>query len=157
VALTVDKLRIAPDEKVLEVGTGSGYAAAILSRLAAQVITVERLPELAHSARQRLQALGYNNVTVICADGTQGYPVAAPYDAIAVAAGGPQVPPSLKEQLAVKGRLVIPVGEEDEQTLVRVTRVDAETFHQEQLCKVRFVPLVGQEGWQPAAHEQGSL
>lgn len=147
VALTVDKLGLQGDEKVLEIGTGSGYAAAILSRMAARVITVERLPELAESAAQRLRALGYDNVTVICADGTQGYPPEAPYQAIAVAASGPQVPPSLKEQLCVGGRLVIPVGDEDEQALLRFRRTGPDSWTEERLCQVRFVPLLGEEGW----------
>jgi protein-L-isoaspartate(D-aspartate) O-methyltransferase len=118
VALTVDKLGLQGPEKVLEIGTGSGYAAAILSRLAASVVSVERLPELAESARERLQKLGYHNVRVVCADGTLGYAPEAPYEAIAVAAGGPVVPESLKEQLAMGGRLVIPVGDEEEQVLL---------------------------------------
>jgi protein-L-isoaspartate(D-aspartate) O-methyltransferase len=94
-----------------------------------------------------LDLLGYHNVAVVCADGTQGYPPGAPYDAIAVAAGGPRVPPSLKDQLAVGGRLVIPVGDEGEQALLRVTRLDQSFYQEERLCQVRFVPLLGAEGW----------
>jgi protein-L-isoaspartate(D-aspartate) O-methyltransferase len=147
VALTADLLQIAPHEKILEIGTGSGYAAAILAKLGERVITVERVPELADTARKRLRELGFENVTVVCADGTQGYPPEAPYDAIAVAAGGPCVPRDLKEQLAVGGRLVIPVGEHSEQNLVKVTRIDQDTFQEQAICKVRFVPLVGAQGW----------
>lgn len=147
VALTVDKLGLSPDEKVLEIGTGSGYAAAILSLMAARVVSVERLPELADSARERLQRLGYRNVQVVCGDGTQGYLPEAPYDGIAVAAGGPRVPTSLKEQLALGGRLVIPVGGQQEQSLLRVTRTGDNSFEQETVCKVRFVPLLGEDGW----------
>ncbi len=147
VALTIDKMELQPGDEVLEIGTGSGYSAAVLSRLCASVISVERLPELAHTATERLARLGYSNVTVICADGTQGYPHHAPYDAIAVAAGGPEVPRALREQLKIGGRLVIPVGAAEEQSLVRVRRLSPMEFRQEQICKVRFVPLIGQQGW----------
>lgn len=147
VALTADMLKLTGREKVLEVGTGSGYAAAILSLMAAQVYSVERLPELAQTASERLQRLGFRNVTVLCEDGTLGYPEGAPYDAIAVAAGGPRVPEALRAQLSSGGRLVIPVGGEDEQALVRVTRQDDDTFREESVCKVRFVPLLGEQGW----------
>lgn len=147
VALTIDKMELQPGDEVLEIGTGSGYSAAVLSRVCAWVVSVERLPELAHTATERLARLGYSNVTVICGDGTQGCPNHAPYDAIAVAAGGPQVPRALREQLKVGGRLVIPVGGAEEQSLVRVRRLSPTEFRQEQICKVRFVPLIGQQGW----------
>lgn len=147
VALTIDKMELQPGNEVLEIGTGSGYSAAVLSRVCASVVSVERLPELAHTATERLARLGYSNVTVICGDGTQGCPNHAPYDAIAVAAGGPQVPRALREQLKVGGRLVIPVGGAEEQSLVRVRRLSPTEFRQEQICKVRFVPLIGQQGW----------
>jgi len=134
---------------VLEIGTGSGYAAAILAEIANRVVTVERHQSLADSARKLLHELGYANVEVIQADGTLGWPEGAPYDGIVVTAGGPSVPRALKDQLAVGGRLVIPVGDkETEQTLVRITRVSEDEFREEQLSRVRFVPLVGEAGWQ---------
>ncbi len=148
VALTVQALDLTGKERVLEIGTGSGYAAAILSRLARQVDTVERLEPLALSARAALAASGCTNVRVHVGDGTLGWPEGAPYDAIAVAAGGPAIPPALKEQLAPLGRLVIPVGEDpSSQVLVRVTRSADGTFHEEPLTEVRFVPLIGEAGW----------
>ncbi|HIE52022.1 MAG TPA: protein-L-isoaspartate(D-aspartate) O-methyltransferase, partial [Armatimonadetes bacterium] len=110
VALMTELLELKGPEKVLEVGTGSGYQAAILAELAEQVYTIERIPELAAAARQRLQELGYHNVTVRVGDGTLGWPEEAPFEAIIVTAGGQTVPPALKEQLAEGGRLVIPVG-----------------------------------------------
>lgn len=147
VALAIDKMELQPGDEVLEIGTGSGYSAAVLSRVCASVVSVERLPELAHTATERLARLGYSNVTVICGDGTQGCPNHAPYDAIAVAAGGPQVPRALRGQLKVGGRLVIPVGAAEGQSLVRVRRLSPTEFRQEQICKVRFVPLIGEQGW----------
>jgi protein-L-isoaspartate(D-aspartate) O-methyltransferase len=150
VALTAEALRLRGDERVLEIGTGSGYAAAVLSRLAREVFTVERLPELAAQARERLERLGFTNVHVLCGDGTLGWSEHAPYDAIAVAAGGPEIPRALLDQLAPGGRLVIPVGrEETSQTLVRVTRENG-SFRTEPLGEVRFVPLIGEQGWPEA-------
>jgi protein-L-isoaspartate(D-aspartate) O-methyltransferase len=147
VALTSEALRLRGTERVLEIGTGSGYAAAILSRLAKEVLTVERLEELAEEARERLARLGYDNVHVLCGDGTLGWPDHAPFDAIAVAAGGPTIPNALIEQLAPNGRLVIPVGpDESSQVLMRVTR-DGDRFRHEELTAVRFVPLIGEQGW----------
>jgi protein-L-isoaspartate(D-aspartate) O-methyltransferase len=148
VALTLQALGLQGSERVLEVGTGSGYSSALLSRLAREVYTVERLPSLATTALARLARLGYRNVEVRQGDGTLGWPEHAPYDAIAVAAGGPEVPWALKAQLAVGGRMVIPVGPDDEnQSLVRVTREGAEHYRQESLTQVRFVPLIGAQGW----------
>ena len=148
VALIAEALHIASDERVLEIGTGSGYAAAIFSRLAAHVFTIERLERLASAARTRLEALGCYNVTVRHGDGTLGWPEHAPFDAIAVAAGGPSVPAALLDQLAPGGRLVIPVGAtQSSQELVRVTRKARTTFHEETLGPVRFVPLIGEQGW----------
>ncbi len=147
VGLTVHQLGLGPDDRVLEVGTGSGYAAAILARIVARVITIERLPGLADSARERLRNEGFDNVTVVCGDGTQGFVSEAPFDGIAVAAGGPKVPESLKLQLQIGGRLVIPVGDYGEQSLLRITRLTDEKFHEENLGRVRFVPLVGEQGW----------
>jgi protein-L-isoaspartate(D-aspartate) O-methyltransferase len=147
VALTIDALGLRGGERVLEIGTGSGYAAAVLGRIAGEVYTVERLAALADTARDRLADLGYDNVHVLHADGTLGWPEHAPYDAIAVAAGGPAVPQALVDQLAPGGRLVIPVGEDpSSQVLVRVTRVGDE-LRTEELTQVRFVPLVGAQGW----------
>jgi len=141
-------LRLGPESRVLEVGTGSGYAAAVLSRIAREVYTIERHAELAEAATRRLQSLGYDNVHVRHGDGTLGWPEHGPYDGIVVAAGGPDVPQPLLEQLAVGGNLVVPIGATPrEQTLVRVTRTDAETYARENLGAVRFVPLIGAQGW----------
>lgn len=154
VALTCEALQLKGQERVLEIGTGSGYAAAILAKLAKEVFGVERLPELADAASQRLQALGYNNVTVRCGDGTLGWPEHAPYDAIAVAAGGPTVPQALVGQLSIGGRLVIPVGDEEgTQVLTRITRVAEDELRREELAEVRFVPLIGAQGWLERAPE----
>jgi protein-L-isoaspartate(D-aspartate) O-methyltransferase len=148
VALMAEALRLTGGERVLEIGTGSGYAAAVLACLAGEVHSVERIESLAAAAGKLLAELGYRNVQVHDADGTLGWPDAAPYDAIVVAAGGPSVPAALKEQLAVGGRLVIPVGDEtDLQRLVRLTRLTADRIDTEVLLDVRFVPLIGQQGW----------
>ena len=148
VAMMTDALELEGGEKVLEIGTGSGYAAAVLSRIAKDVYTVERIGQLAEKAAATLSALGYHNVHVLHADGTLGWPDHAPYDAIVVAAGGPEVPESLKAQLKVGGRLVIPVAADRRlQELVRVTRVNHDDYTTEELADVRFVPLVGAEGW----------
>jgi protein-L-isoaspartate(D-aspartate) O-methyltransferase len=133
---------------VLEIGTGSGYAAAVLSAIAAEVYTIERIERLAEAARHRLAELGYANVHVRCGDGTLGWPEEAPFDAIVVTAGGPEVPRSLLRQLAIGGRLVMPVGSTPRfQRLVRVVRSGPETFEREELEDVAFVPLIGVEGW----------
>ena len=148
VALTVEALALRGGERVLEVGTGSGYAAAILSCIAGEVYSVERLESLATSAEERLRELGYGNVRVLLGDGSLGWPEHAPYDAIAVAAGGPRVPQALLSQLCVGGRLVIPVGPDiASQVLVRITRRSETEFDEEQLGDVRFVPLIGEQGW----------
>jgi protein-L-isoaspartate(D-aspartate) O-methyltransferase len=148
VALMCEALHLCGTERVLEIGTGSGYAAAILSCLAKKVFSVERLPDLAELARQRLVQLGYGSVLVHCGDGTLGWSEQAPYDAIAVAAGGPTVPEALLTQLSIGGRLVIPVGhDENAQILMRITRVTANEIRREQLADVRFVPLIGVQGW----------
>ena len=140
---------IRPGDRVLEIGTGSGYAAAIASRIAAEVYTVERHATLADTARERFTELGYDNVHVLHADGTLGWPEHAPYDAILVAAGGPSIPQPLVEQLAPGGRLVIPVGPMESQTLVRALRMPDGTIQSDDLGSVRFVPLVGEAGWAP--------
>jgi protein-L-isoaspartate(D-aspartate) O-methyltransferase len=148
VALMSAALKLRGGERVLEVGTGSGYAAAILGCIAAEVYTVERHGELAETAAARLRELGFLNVHVRHADGTLGWHEHAPFDAIIVAAGGPKVPEALLAQLAVGGRLVIPVGEDKGlQTLVRLTREPDGVLRHEDLGDVRFVPLIGAEGW----------
>lgn len=148
VAFMAEALRLEGGEKVLEIGAGSGYAAAVISEIAADVYTVERLGQLAEQAAARLADLGYGNVHVLHGDGTKGWPEHAPYDAIVVAAGGPQVPESLKEQLKIGGRLVIPVGADQRtQELVRITRISKDEYRSEDIADVRFVPLIGEEGW----------
>jgi protein-L-isoaspartate(D-aspartate) O-methyltransferase len=148
VALMIEALQLRGADRVLEIGTGSGYAAAVLSRIAREVYTVERHEELVLYARERFRELGYDNVKVRHGDGTLGWPQHAPYDGIIVAAGGPQIPVSLRQQLAPGGRMVIPVGRHRErQQLVRITRQNEGHFQQEKLGHVRFVPLIGQEGW----------
>jgi protein-L-isoaspartate(D-aspartate) O-methyltransferase len=148
VALMIEAAGLEPNDTVLEVGTGSGYAAAVAARLARQVHTIERHRKLADSAAQRLARFHFDNVVVHAGDGSKGLPDEAPFDVILVAAGGPQVPNALKEQLAVDGRLVIPVGESDApQALLKVTRTDRSTYAEEDLGAVRFVPLIGAEGW----------
>ena len=154
VALMTEGLGLEGGEKVLEIGSGSGYAAAVLAEIAADVYTVERIGPLAEKAATTLADLGYHNVHVRHGDGTRGWPEHAPYDAIVVAAGGPKVPDSLKAQLKIGGRLVIPVGTDPRvQELVRVTRIAKDKYRREDLADVRFVPLIGQEGWAPEAAE----
>jgi len=147
VALTAELLALQGTDRVLEIGTGSGYAAAILGRLARRVDTIERIPELAERARETLASLGISNVFVHCADGTLGWPEHAPYDGIAVAAYAPAPPPSLRAQLAVGGRLVMPVGPDSKQRLVKIVRSIDDVFDEHKLTPVAFVPLVGAEGW----------
>ena len=149
VALMTEALQLKPRDRVLEVGTGSGYAAAILGKIAREVYTIERHGELAEQAARRLRDHGFDNVHVLHGDGTLGWPEHAPFDAIVVAAGGPEVPQPLLDQLAIGGRLVIPVGEEKAlQCLVRVTRSGESDYQREELCDVHFVPLIGAQGWQ---------
>jgi protein-L-isoaspartate(D-aspartate) O-methyltransferase len=149
VAYMLSTLKLQPTGRVLEIGAGSGYQAALLSCLVQQVYTIERIPELAEYARDRLATLGYNNVQVLLGDGTLGWPEYAPYDAIIVAAGGPSVPPPLREQLAVGGRLVIPVGKlRRHQNLILLSRIGEDQYSEEKLSPVAFVPLIGEAGWQ---------
>lgn len=148
VGLMISLLELKPEDRVLEIGTGSGYAAAVMSRMVQVVYTVERHERLVAYARERLADLGYDNVHVHHGDGTLGWAEHAPYDAIVVAAGGPHVPPSLKQQLAVNGRFVMPVGRRGGQRLIRIRRLSEEKFKQEKISPVRFVPLVGEEGWE---------
>jgi protein-L-isoaspartate(D-aspartate) O-methyltransferase len=154
VAFMAEALMLKGGEKVLEIGAGSGYAAAVLSEIAGHVYTVERLGQLADKAAALLAELGYDNVHVLHGDGTKGWPEHAPYDAIVVAAGGPQVPESLKEQLKIGGRLVIPVGADQRaQELVRLVRISKDEYRSEDIADVRFVPLIGEEGWEGAKGE----
>jgi len=147
VALMAAALQLSFEARVLDVGTGSGYAAAVLSRVAARVVSVERIEALANSAARRLERLGYDNVEVHVADGSLGWPADQPYDGIHVAAGGPAVPDALVDQLAPGGRLVMPVGPEGSQDLVVVT---ADGLARS-LGPVAFVPLVGAAGWPSAS------
>jgi protein-L-isoaspartate(D-aspartate) O-methyltransferase len=149
VALMTEAMEVSDRDRVLEIGTGSGYAAAVLSRIAAEVYTVERHGTLARAARRKFEELGYDNVHVRHGDGTLGWAAHAPYDATVVTAGGPQVPEPLLEQLAIGGCLVIPVGPSHySQELVRIRRTSEADYHRENLGAVRFVPLVGSEGWE---------
>ena len=148
VALMLAAVAPKPTDAVLEIGTGSGYVAALLSVLAARVVTVERHRDLADSASRLLKELGHANVTVITGDGTTDWPQLAPYDGIVVSAFGPEVPPVLSAQLAIGGRLVMPVGRSRAvQQLVRVTRRSESDFVTEDLGEVQFVPLIGAKGW----------
>jgi protein-L-isoaspartate(D-aspartate) O-methyltransferase len=148
VAYMTEALELSKEDAVLEIGTGSGYAAAVLSRIASTVYSIERFGDLARSAVERFQKLGYSNIRVLEGDGTLGWPEHAPYNAIVVTAGAPEIPKPLLEQMAIEGRLVIPVGADPfNQTLVRVRRAGANDYVREELCGVRFVPLVGVHGW----------
>jgi protein-L-isoaspartate(D-aspartate) O-methyltransferase len=148
VAVMTQAAGLKPGARVLEIGTGSGYGAAVLSRIAAEVYTVERVGALAEEARGRLARLGYANVHVREGDGSLGWVEHAPYDGIVVTAGGPRVPPALLSQLAVGGRLIMPVGPGTRhQRLMRVTRTDSQEYRYEDLEEVAFVPLIGAEGW----------
>ena len=146
VALMTEALKLGGDEKVLEIGTGSGYQTAILAELAAEIISVERIAPLATSARELLAELGYRNVSVHLATRQFGWQEAAPYDAVIVTAGAPAVPPDLLKQLAKGGRLVVPVGERYVQRLIRVTRTPLGD-RQIDLGGCAFVPLIGEQGW----------
>lgn len=148
VALMIEAAGIAPGDRVLEIGAGSGYAAAVMSRVGAQVIAVERHPELVRLARERMGRLGLRNVRIVEGDGTGGLPDEAPFEAIVCAASGSHVPDVLRRQLAIGGILVMPVGEPDAvQALVKVTRRGEDDFEHEDLGPVRFVPLIGAHGW----------
>jgi protein-L-isoaspartate(D-aspartate) O-methyltransferase len=155
VALTTAALALTGGEHVLEVGTGCGYAAAILGTIAAEVTTVERIAALAETASARLRSLYYTNIYVHHADGTLGWPPRAPYDAIAVAAGAPTAPRSLLAQLKIGGRLVIPTGPLADQHLRVFIRASETEYEERDLGEVRFVPLVGMQGW--AASETADL
>lgn len=148
VAFMIEALALHGGERVLEIGTGSGYAAAILARIAGEVYTIERIKSLSRHAYEILKSLDYLNVHVAQGDGTRGWPDRSPFDAILVSAGAPCVPESLKKQMAIGGRMVIPVGSTPTvQELVRVTRVSEKEFRSTIVASVRFVPLIGDEGW----------
>lgn len=147
VAKMTELLELKGRERVLEIGAGSGYQTAILASLARKVYAMERLPNLAAETKQKVRALGFQNVSVKCADGTEGWHVYAPFDAILVAAGSPSVPEPLLKQLEIGGKLVIPVGEDQKtQTLVRVKRTETR-FESENFGPCAFVPLIGAHGW----------
>lgn len=153
VAHMIEAAQIRPGSRVLEIGAGSGYAAAVMSRIADRVYTIERHAQLADLARRRMTDLDYDNVEILTGDGTKGWPEKAPFDAILIAAGGPSVPEPLRQQLTIGGRLVMPVGEADRQRLVTVTRRGEDDFEEGDLGEVRFVPLIGAHGW---AEDRGS-
>ncbi|HWJ38649.1 MAG TPA: protein-L-isoaspartate(D-aspartate) O-methyltransferase [Sphingomicrobium sp.] len=151
VALMIEAAAIKPGDKVLEVGSGSGYAAAVMSRIAGRVVGIERQHRLVEVARDRLRDLGYDNVRIVEGDGTRGWPDEAPYDAILAAASGSHIPRPLIEQLAAGGRIVMPIGEPGGlQKLVKVVRREDGSLQQSDLGGVRFVPLIGEEGWKNA-------
>ena len=149
VALMTEALEIKSSDKVLELGTGSGYQAAILAELADRVFTVERLASLAQKARKLLESLNYYNVVIRVGDGTYGWREESPFDAIAVSAGSPSIPRMLVEQLAIGGRLVIPVGGRYSQSLIKLTRLseNPDDVKKEDLGGCRFVSLIGEHGW----------
>lgn len=151
VAAMTAALELKGHERILEIGTGSGYQTAILSRLAKRVYSVERIPELAARARKVLDQLQLSNVNIKVADGTIGWREQAPFDGILVAAGAPAVPAEYLAQLVVGGRLVLPVGGHDQQTLERITCLADGQFQREQLMGCRFVPLIGEDGWAESA------
>lgn len=147
VAFMTDALKLAGTERVLEIGSGSGYQTAILLEIVKEVYCLERIASLAAKAKNTLTKLGYSGFEIRVADGTTGWEERAPFDAIIVAAGSPKVPDSLMGQLAIGGRLVIPVGDRYSQTMTRVTRLSDVEYNQEDLGGFRFVGLIGKEGW----------
>jgi len=153
VALMIQAAAIKPGDKVLEVGAGSGYAAAVISRVAARVVGIERQHDLVMVANERLKRLGYHNVAIVEGDGTKGWPREAPYDVILAAASGSHVPKSLIGQLADDGRIVMPIGEPGwVQKLVKIAKTKGGSLEESDLGGVRFVPLIGEEGWSDARH-----
>lgn len=149
VALMAELLALTPEQSVLEIGTGSGYAAAVLSLIAKEVYTVERFRKLAKQAEERFLSLGYNNIFVQTGDGTLGWADFAPYDAVLVSAAAPHVPAALQQQVRVGGRIVLPLSMgQTEQWLVQLTKLAEDDFEERRILPVRFVPLVGADGWQ---------
>lgn len=150
VAYMIEALTLKGGEKALEIGAGSGYAAAVLAEIAAQVFTIERIGKLAEAAAANLENAGCGNVTVGHRDGTQGWAEEAPFDAILVSAGAPSPPKALLSQLKIGGRLVAPVGaERSVQDLMRITRISENEYDEASIADVRFVPLIGEDGWTP--------
>lgn len=149
VALMLEALALRGTETVLEIGTGSGYQTALLGLLARRVFSIERLESLADASRATLERLGYTNVTLLCGDGSLGWPEGAPYDAIVVSAAAPRVPPSLKAQLGDNGVLVLPVGPDESVQVLHVVRRIGARFETERSIPCRFVPLVGDQGFPP--------
>jgi protein-L-isoaspartate(D-aspartate) O-methyltransferase len=146
VAEMTQALEVTKDDRVLEIGTGSGYQTAILAEIAFRVYTIERMRDLFIKARKLLDQLAYHNVVAKCSDGTLGWPDESPFEAIIVTAGAPQVPEKLVEQLSIGGRMVIPVGDQFSQTLVKIRR-DEDGIHKMDLGGCRFVKLIGEHGW----------
>ena len=147
VAVMSEALALDGSETVLEVGTGSGYQAAVLALLADRVFSLERIPSLARRARKVLDGCGFSKVNIRVADGTHGWQDMAPFDAIAVTAGAPEVPQDYLDQLVIGGRLIIPVGDRNSQVLMRITRTGEAEYQEEQMLGCRFVPLIGRHGW----------
>jgi protein-L-isoaspartate(D-aspartate) O-methyltransferase len=146
VALMTQSLGLEGDEKVLEIGTGSGYQTALLAELAERVFTIERIPEIGIAARERLTQMGYSNVIFRIGDGTMGWREMSPFDRVIVTAGAPHIPSFLEDQLRIGGWGIVPVGDASNQNLVRVTRTE-KGLAEEVLCSCTFVPLIGREGW----------
>ena len=139
-------LEVKPGDKVLEIGTGSGYQACVLAAIGAKVYSIERIAKLSEQAKLVIKHLGYH-VKLYVGDGTLGFPKQAPFDKILVTAAAPEVPAALLNQLSIGGCLVIPVGDQNSQQMIRITRTGEESFHEERFDKFRFVPLIGKEGW----------
>ncbi len=155
VALMIEAAQLRPGDRVLEIGAGSGYAAAVMGRIAGHVHAIERHPQLARLARRRLLLLGYDNIEVRTGDGSGGWPEAAPFDAIIASAGAPRIPDVLRRQLSIGGRLVMPVGDsERRQRLLKLVRTGWESWSQEELGDVLFVPMVGEFGWRERSEER---
>jgi len=146
VAVQTELMGLSPGERVLEIGTGSGYQAAVLCEMGVDVYTVERVKELYERARDMLRSMDYD-VTIKLGDGTKGWRAYAPYDGIVVTAGAPAIPSQLTKQLTIGGQLVVPVGNRDKQSMVRVTRTDEDSFKREEFAHFKFVPLIGEGGW----------
>ncbi|WP_232802932.1 protein-L-isoaspartate(D-aspartate) O-methyltransferase [Gracilimonas amylolytica] len=146
VAAQTELLAIEPGDKILEIGTGSGYQCMVLCEMGADVYSVERHKDLYHRAKESLKDLGYNAMLKV-GDGTLGWSTYAPYDGIVVTAGAPVVPDDLVQQLNIGGRLVIPVGDDEKQMMLRITRVGENDYEREELADFKFVPLIGEKGW----------